>query len=218
MVNINIGPDDIIKWFHSLTSLGQIVTVLIVPIAIGLLVGWLVGKAFHHREVGILERQHAADQDLIAEYREKLKGASPQEAASKLADLENEIRLLKQSRQRTVSRDQWTAIRQVLTAAAQKQQRLSLSIKVPYGDLEAEKYGKDFMQIFNCGISYDNKIGPDLVGLIIRVTDRNSIPPTASYLSQALKAAHIDHRTDSLDLQFPLHTEFEAELVIGPNG
>jgi hypothetical protein len=182
-------------------------------------VGWLVAKAFHHREVSILELQHAADVALIEEYREKLRGASPQEAASKLASLEEEIRLLKQSRQRTVNRAQWKAIGEVLTAAAQKQQILSLSIKVPYGDLEAEKYAKDFMQIFSCGISYDNKIGPDLIGLILRVKDRGLIPPTATYLEQALKAAEIHYRIDSLeDLQFPINNESGVELVIGSNG
>jgi hypothetical protein len=140
------------------------------------------------------------------------------EATSKLSNLQEEITLLKKDQQRTVSRAQWKAISQVLTALANKEQRLSLSIKVPYGDLEAEKYAKDFMRIFSCGIGSDNLIGPDLVGLIIRVRDRSLIPPTATYLSQALEAAGIEHRIDSLDLQFPLRTEFETELVVGSNG
>jgi hypothetical protein len=215
MVSIDIGPDDIIRWFHSLTPLGQIVATFIVPLAMGWLAGWLVAKTFHRREVSILERQRTADERLIEEYREKLRGASPLEAASKLASLENEIRLLEQGRQRTLSRYQWNAISQVLQAVARKQERLSLAIKVPYGDPEAEKYALDLSCLFQCGISQDNKIGADLMGLIIRVRDRNSIPPTARYLSRALKAAKIDHRIDSLDLQFPFHTEVEAELVVG---
>lgn len=64
---------------------------VIAPLAIGLLAGWLLAKAFHHREIAILERQQTADKNLIDEYREKLKGASPLEAASKLTALETTL-------------------------------------------------------------------------------------------------------------------------------
>jgi hypothetical protein len=130
--------------------------------------------------------------------------------------LDREIRLLKQGQQRTLNRTQLKAIRDIQSVAAQKGQRLIFSIKIPYGDLEAEKYAKDFGEIFNCGISYDNKIGADLADLIvIRVKDVNLVPVTASYLEQALKAADIHYKTDSLELDFPINNESGVELIIG---
>jgi len=91
VVNVDIRPTDIINWFQALGPLAQIVTALLVPTSIGLFVGWFLAKAFHRRETTILERQHAADLNLINEYREKLKGASPVEAASRFATLENDL-------------------------------------------------------------------------------------------------------------------------------
>lgn len=141
------------------------------------------------------------------------------ELADQMANTNKELAETKASQARTVSSAQWKAIREILTAAAQKGEPLFLSIKVAYGDIEAEKYAKDFMQIFSCEISYDSKIGPDLVGLVIRVKDPKLLPTTATYLAEALKAADLHYKIDPLDyLQFPIDNDSGVELVIGSKG
>lgn len=177
--------------------------------------GWYYQHEISQRDgtIRIHDERHKAKDEFI----ERLQQSPPrdpndlEERIEKLATLENEIRLLKRQQQRTLNREQLVAISQILRVAANKQERLSIAVKVPYNDLEAEKYGLDLHSVFHCGISKDSKIGPEVKGLIVRVKNRNS--PTVKYLSQALEAAKLPNNIESLDLQFPI--ECEAELVVG---
>ncbi len=210
MLNINIGPDDILKWFLALSAGEQIVTGLLAPVLVGGAMGWLSRRAWDHDQVSFWR-------DQVGEYKGKLKGASPSDAAAKIANLESELQSIKRQQQRTITPDQWKAIYDFLRVLP-AEERGGVQIGVRHDNQEAQRYGIEFSRLFG-DVGLGGGIGTmdapaDAVGLIIRIDSNRPRPPIADHLSKAFNLAGLKYQVQSLEIpRFALLCA--CELVIG---
>lgn len=161
--------------------------VLLIGTAIWFFVNLVDQGAFHAKDATIETLKAQIDT-----YKEKLNGASPEEAKAKIDDLE---RRLARIEPRTLSTEQRTTISKIIGAMAQG--NYSLSIQTDMSCADCGQYAADFQAILvdaHWTIEMPKVLGASAAspkGIAILTPDPSNPLPEASGLIRALTAANI---------------------------
>jgi hypothetical protein len=182
-----------IEWVSKNWSVLTSAPLVFVTLALfGAGIGYMFGTWFKNGEISVLERRLAEDERQLADYRDKLKVGTPDEAMQKLAELEKFA-------PRRLRPDQKEAIQ----TAFKPQYSYRWSIRIYYYRTcnDCSDYARQITSILQKESS-TNVGGPgdfaggnfdDKAGLILAVADPNNPPPVANELAKALNAAKIDY-------------------------
>ena len=173
----------------------------IAALFLGAAIGWM-GIAMIHRERLSLWK------DLVTEYKDKLKGASPTDAAAKIEELE---RRLERSQQRTITDQQGGILRSRLA-------NWPFVALYNGANAEAENYARllqgylrGILQIHGRG---EDEVPLELEGIYLRVKSQTAMPIRARIISDALHAAGIDHKiADEPAQDPPLHEDYGVMII-----
>jgi hypothetical protein len=164
--------------------------VIAASIAIYLILRWQYGSRLENKdgEIKLLERQ-------LADYKEKLSGATPLEAQERMAELERAVTAL-QPRQRALTDDQKIAIANCIRGVSIEP--LEISLIYVQSSIESANYAHDFAEAFYRG-GWD--VGPDFMmgaqrirqsGLVLSVPPEAETREATAALERGLVAAGIE--------------------------
>jgi hypothetical protein len=143
---------------------------------VGLWTGWFVARQWDRRLLSIWQVQ-------IEDYKNKLGGASPGDAALRIDKLEKEL----VRNQRRMLTDEQVRILQREMAGHNIP-----PIHYNSADVEAEEYAKQFGGCWQSGVTPTREIPRDWAGVLIRVASSSHIPIEAYKFRDALNNAAID--------------------------
>jgi hypothetical protein len=177
------------------------------------ILGVSLGLAWNWRRSSILSQRLAFSEERVKDYKGKLDGASPADAAARIHELELQTAKLRtdlqQNQRRTLTKEQVEILRDALKGRG-------LQVCFNSGNLEAEEYARSFWGNMRGLVDFvpTDEVPIDLEGVFLRVANTGAVPARAHDLSEGLNKAGIPH--EIIQRQFPLALPAEyCDLVIG---
>jgi len=230
VLDIPVTPEQIEAWFLRQSALVQILVAVVLPLVVGSVVAWRSRGAWDSNRITHWK-------ELVREYKDRLEGASPADAAKQVEDLRRQVERLgkelaetKQTVAGQHRRRLSEAQREILLRACRDDLKEHASdgafhFGVFYNSWNAEagEYAQQLCGVFSqagmSGVpSATNDVPRKLPGIVIRIKSGYHIPDRAKRLQALFGKAMIgteirvlyDHRT-------PLFKADYVEVVVGRN-